>query len=572
MLLVGQTQLHAQIDTVIHEIADGDNCGRTNRDAEGRDKKGDNYQACAEHATLAQLADGKSIVMFRLASKDQLNGEPVTDRANLACTSVTLTETGPVTNIDKYVTQNDGNQYRNAHASVAVPIDGGKAVAVFYNYRPNNNTERYVQVFDGQCNSLSAQTRVMQKNNDDVCASAENGSHQVYSDVAGLTRVTATCGGNGNNRDDGWQYSVAFQAQPNGTYTAQKEWDLSIEPNEERTRGTSMVIPEQNLVVTCMSAGNTQPTNKGVRCYGIDTNAAGEQGANANSRLLWRQYVARRDGQIYQTQIKMAQSRSVTNEATITWQTLVKRRRQSKGDASLQMARIAVTREGMDIIALPVTNAFPGGDATHRAMLSVPFGVAGAEQDAIMLVSTSVNGSTNVMANAQMLTWEPTTRQFVRGRTVGLNSAIDNAWISNIYGNNPNTQGRNHIQSRVIENPYFGNPAGWMPEVKSFVATAATPRKMRQGTQIAQDKLAFELALTPIVTAPEVQPQDDPAVPLEPNAEPEPEADPGLDDALTSGPATATSTGGCSTSNSSGFGFLALLGLAFLGATRRRRN
>jgi len=152
MLLLGQLQAEAQValNTVIHEIADGENAGRINRDENGREKKGDNYQAGNEHATLAQLNDGRDIVVFRLSSKEQLNGVQVTDRANLACASITLTETGPVTNIDNYFTANDGHEYRNAHASVAVPIYGGQAAAVFYNYRPNNNTERYVKVFDSQ--------------------------------------------------------------------------------------------------------------------------------------------------------------------------------------------------------------------------------------------------------------------------------------------------------------------------------------------------------------------------------------------------------------------------------------
>jgi MYXO-CTERM domain-containing protein len=561
-------------------IADGDNCGRTNRDENGRDRKGDNFQACAEHATLAQLADPKQIVMFRLASKDVLNGVDIFDRAQLACTSLTLTPTGPVVNIDKYVTHNDGHEYRNAHASYAVPIDGGKAVAVFYNYRPNNNTERYAQVFDANCNSLSAQTRVMQKNNDDVCASLENDSHLVTGDSDGYTTVAATCGGNGNGRDDGWVYQTEFVRQPDGTYDIDKQWDVRVEPEEERTRMTATYIPELEMLGVCGSAGNSQPSNRGVRCYGVHT-GAGENGAEAQSRLLWRQYVAKRDDRIYQTQIKTAASITDPSEVTATWQTLVKRNRREKGAATLNTVRLKFSREGLDIVALPVQKIAPGFDATHRAMLAVPWGVDGQERDAVMLMSTSVNGSPNATATVQIFSWDAVQRQFVRHRQLGINSAIDNAWISNIYGNNPHTQGRNHIQSRVFTNPYYGDPTGFMPKVKTFLATAATPRKMREGTDIAQDKLAFELVLTPAVVAPEAEPEPEPETPVDPtepdSTEPTDPNDPNTptDPTDPTDPSTSGSTvGACSASGSTGAGagFLALLGLALFGSTRRRRR
>lgn len=571
--LDGSAQADVRNSTVL-AVADGEECGRTNRDSNGRDREGDNYQACAEHATLVQLNEGRDILMFRLASKDVLDGVPIYDRAQLACTSITLTPQGPVVNVDKYVTRNDGHQYRNAHASNVVAINGGQAAAVFYNYRPNENTERYAQVFDKDCNSLSAQTQVMQKNNDDVCASLENYSHIPTMDAGGETRVVATCGGNGNGRDDGWAYETKFVMQPDGTYQIDKTWDVSIEPNEERTRGTGMYIPEENLFAVCMSAGNAQPTDKGVRCYGVDTSIDGEQGENADSRLLWRQYVARRDGEIYQTQIKLAPSLTVSNEATATWQTLIRRRRRGKGSAYLNTVRLSFSREGMDIVALPVQGAFPGGDATHRAMLSVPWGKDGEIKDGIMLVSTSVNGSPNAMANAQILTWDGATKTFFRDRQLGLNSAIDNAWISNIYGNNPNTQGRNHIQSRVFENPYYGVQGGFRPEVKTFVATAATPRLMREGTDIAQDKLAFELVLTPAVLAADVVEEPVEEEPLTPD--PEDDVDDDTTPPGDTGPSNGSvgGAGGCSaTSTTSGLGTLAMFGLAMLAvfATRRRR-
>lgn len=576
-LLALDAPANAQIEvlnTHVTSIANGENCGRINRDENGREEKGDNYQACAEHATLAQLNDGRDVVMFRLASKDVLDGVEIFDRAQLACTSVTITPTGPVVNADKYVTRNDGNQYRNAHASVAIPIGANKeAVAVFYNYRPNNpnNTQRYVQVFDKDCNSLSAQTLVMANNNDDMCASAENYSHVVTSQTGDETRVVATCGGNGNNDDAGWIYETVFNKGVDGKFTAQRTWRLINIQDEERTRQTATYIASENLFVACASDGNSQPTNKGVACTGIDTSVEGEQGNNARSRLLWKQYVARREGRIYQTQPKLAPSSIDPSEVNMSWTTIRKENRRGKGQSVMNLARLKFTREGMEIVALPA-QLVDGTDATHRAMIAAPYGIDGQEKDAFLLLSSSLNGSPNAQAQAQIMTWDPVAMQFVRNRRVGLNSSIDNQWISNIYGNNPNTQGRNHVQSKVIMNPYYGATTGFQTQVKSWVATAATPRRMREGATIAEDKLSFELLLTPVQWAPEVQlppEEEEPLDPVDPTEDP---TDPEPTDPNPTTPGGGSTVGGCSTGgSSSGLGTLALLGLAFV-VIRRRRN
>ncbi|MCG8420103.1 MAG: hypothetical protein MJE77_19410, partial [Proteobacteria bacterium] len=493
----------------VFTVADGNNAGRTRIGNNGRERNGDNYQAGNEHATLAQLGDGTGIVMFRTASKETLNGEAVYRRVQLGCASLTLTPQGAQLNVDKYVTRNRGNQYRQAHAPVAMAIDGGKAAAVFYNNRPNNpnNTQRYVQVFDAQCNSLSEQTLVMAKNNDDVCANAENGASVSVESRDGYERIVSGCGGNGNGRDDGWVYEVTIQRQGNGQYAVNKTWDLSVEPQEERTRMTLVNGPAgSNMVAACWSAGNTQPTNRGVRCGGIDTNVNGEQGANAQNRLLWRQYVARREGRIYQTQIKLTPDAAAPGQATATWQTLIKRRRRGKGQASLNLARLSFSRDGMQMVTAPIQGSFPGGDATHRSMIATQWGKDGAAENAIMLISSSVNGSPDAISVGQLLTWDGTQNTYMRRRQVSVGAAIDNAWISNIYGNNPTTQGRNHIQGLEIQNPYYGQAEGFQSNVKSFVAIAATPRLTDETKPNGrEDKLALQLVLIPAVVAPDAK-------------------------------------------------------------------
>jgi MYXO-CTERM domain-containing protein len=572
MLAFG-TLAHAQ-DTVRSitklDIATGDNAGRTNIQ-NGREKALDSAQAGNEHASLTALNGGRNILLFRTSSKATLNGEAVVDRVNLACAAVEVQAAGPALLVDKYITKNDGNQYRNAHATLASSVDGGKAALVTYNYRPENpnNTQRYAMVVDANCNVLAQQTLIMAKNNDDVCANAEPGALLAVESTPGLDRFVQGCGGNGNNKDDGWVVGFSVQKNAAGQFTIKKDYDVDIEPNEERTRMTGVLGPAgSNMVAMCASAGNTQPTNQGVRCYGVDVSAAGQQGAEAQSRLLWRQYLARREGEIYQTQIKLAADASTPGAATATWQTLVQRNRKGKGAATLNLTRLAFDRTGMKVLTPAIQGAFPGGDATHRTMIATKWGNDGAEKDAVMLISSSVNGSPNINAQGLMMTFDATASTFATGKRQDIGAALDNAWISNIYGNNPNNQGRNHIQGTEIPNPDYKVAGGFRPDVKSFVAIPATPRRLRNPndpTQGLEDKLALELVLIPAVLAPAVvDPMEPPPAALDPNTgtplTPTPSNTPGQD------------VGGCSVGSSSGFGSLALLGLALLGVLRRRRR
>lgn len=565
---------HAQVRTpTVLKISSGDEAGRTRVGADGRERALDSAQAGHEHASLTELNGGRNILVFATTSKATLNGEAVVDRVNLSCSAVELKAAGPELLVDKYITKNDGNQYRNAHATLALPVDGGTAALVTYNYRPENpnNTQRYAMVVDANCNVLAPQTLIMAKNNDDVCANAEPGALLNVESTPGLDRFAQQCGGNGNNKDDGWVVGFSVRKDAAGKFTIKKDYDVDIEPNEERTRGTAVLGPAgSNMIAVCASAGNTQPTNQGVRCYGVDVSANGQQGAEAQSRLLWRTYLARREGEVYQTQIKLAPDAAAPGAATATWQTLIQRNRKGKGETTLNIARLSFDRTGMKVLTPALQGACLGCDATHRSMIATKWGNDGSEKDAVMLITTSVNGSPDLNAQGQLLTYDSTLGTFATGKRQDIGSAIDNAWISNIYGNNPNNQGRNHIQGKEIPNPDYKVAGGFRPDVKSFVAIPATPRLFRDPNNPAaglEDKLALQLVLIPAVLAPTVV---DPAEPTAP-ATLDPSTGTQLDPTSPNTP--GQDVGGCNVGSSSGFsGSFALLGLALLGVLRRRRR
>lgn len=577
-------------DVVTTLLRDGNNAGRVRRGDDGRDRPGDQYYPGSEHTTMRQLATPEGapngeILIFAMATYE-IDGQLPNHRMQLLCSSVSIDPTaGPTLNAMKYVTNNDGNRYRNANHPESVLIDGGKAVAVYYNYAPGNRARRYVQVFGPGCTQLAPQTEVMAKNDDDCSETHGNHSIVITEQTDTYTRLISADGCNGNGRDDAWVNGVRIDNNGDGTYSVKKEFDVDIESQEERHRGT-IFIPagSQNLAVECGTAGNNQPPRRGIRCYGIDTSPDGEQGENANSRLIWRQYIERygdEDAQgnfIHPTQVRFAPMLDAEGKATdavlATWQRIEGRRRRGKGSAKAMIAALKFSRDGMEMMSAPAEGIFPASDATHASMCSTMWGTTGSASSKAFLISSSVNGSTASFARAAVVNWDGTKAEL--DSTVGLRAAIDNAWLPNIYGNNPNTQGRNFISCTNIANPGYGVAGGFMSDVKSFVGIPANTRRMDSARGIPEDKLALELVLVPAIidAAPEPSNPDDGTNPdnggnPDDGTNPDDGSNPDNGNAGNSGNLGA----GCNVPGSgSGAGTLALIGLFALVAFRRRRR
>ena len=118
-----------------------------------------------------------------------------------------------VTGTAKFVTDNVGQDYRNANHPEAYVINGGTHVLLTFNYRPQgtNDTNRYAKVLDNRLQprpraersgcTVQKQVLIMHKNNDncDMHQSGEGGG-TVVSDAAGSAHITYWAGCNGNGR------------------------------------------------------------------------------------------------------------------------------------------------------------------------------------------------------------------------------------------------------------------------------------------------------------------------------------------------------------------------------------
>ena len=192
------------------------------------------YNESNEMATVKLFADGNNGVYIQMQSGSIDNNgtkvQPV-HRQQIACTPIKMVAgadgavSAQVTGPAKFITDNVGQDYRNANFGALYPVDGGSKMLVLSNYRPQgtNDTNRYAKVVDNQCNlvpvqnaapaTVQKQVLIMQKDNDncDMSQTGEQGG-DVATDAGGSTHITLWAGCNGNGKDDGWINDITVES------------------------------------------------------------------------------------------------------------------------------------------------------------------------------------------------------------------------------------------------------------------------------------------------------------------------------------------------------------------------
>jgi len=545
-------------------VHSGDNAGRAYENEEGNRNNNDQLGAGLEHTRcniMKAAVGGPRILCIGTGSYTDIPGSPVQDRIQGLCISHRLDPMqGLVQTAMKYVSNNRGDEYQNFHAPVAAPVFGGTAMAVYYNYDPDNNTKLWGKILGPDCEELTGQTLLLAKNNDDVLGHASN--PVVVADSPTETRL-GSCGiGNGNGRDDMWCIGVRA-TNNNGQMALETYFDKAVELEEERSRSAVVGTNIPDHIFECSAVGNTQPPNRGTRCALINTapNTPNEE------RIVWRQYIQERQGKIYATTPAVAAftnpDGSYNGEVGVAFVEVdtTDRNGREKGATSLKHGRYRVTLQGLETIEEPQYNLAGFGDQAHQHMCSVNWGPEG--KSATMVVQGSVVGSVTGVPRANIIGADALTGKAVVVDELVFGDSYDTGWISQYYGNNPNTpQGRNHGFCMMVDNPGYGIEGGFQPTVKQFVFAANAPRRLRiDGTP--EDKLAFDMVLIPAVI-----PGEDPGPSPDPDPEPDPEPEPDPVDPDGSG----AQVGGCSAGGGAGAGSLLLLGFAAAFIRRRRSN
>ncbi len=546
-------------------------------------RRTDEEQPGNEMPSVAIFPNSKKGLYF--VATGELNGIKANRRIQGGLIPFTLVNEGGTINAvpdqtkAKFITNNNGNEYRQFNASKSSVITvGGKSYAVIrYNYQPNggNDTKRYLQIFDEDGNQMLGQTEFFAKNNDDASQS-QDGSDAVFapgSDPSKLMMYTYE-GANGNGRDDGWVNATEITI--NGTTaTAQRKWDVSVCPREERSRGTVRLSSDKKALIVSWTEGNNQPQRDGVWMAGIDLTKPA-QGADQQQVIAWKQQIDGRvdqDGiRTYSMRMKMEQlvkpdgtgddryfisyghlrGNNNTNGKGGTYY------KQMTGVVNATVAGLTFEQPLRDV----GSDAMLGIDGTHLGAAFGMFGTQGAAVPGIAYLSGNhFGGSTK--SSIRVVTMEGATFKNA-GTLVG--GPHDRHLYPNYLGNNPGNQGRNHSHGQVIDNPFLTE--GHTATQLLVYATTAKDTGDAGGATTSQlmspeIKLAAWISIIPVQAKAN---EPDPVTPDPENPTPEDPTNP--DD---TSPDAGQQLGGCSTGSSTGgIASFGLMGLALL--LRRRRK
>jgi hypothetical protein len=541
-----------------------------------------------EMATYALFADGKSGLYFSMAT--ELPGVGATDapraathRMQLALVPFSLTQAadGSVgvtadAKQGKFVTNNIGNEYRNANVPAAFAIDGGNAICAQYNYQPNNtnDTKLYIQCFNSAGAAVLPQTEAFAKNNDDVCGSIENNVPSLIGTTGATTRYISWCLANGNGSDNAW--ARVFQITKTGAaaYTYKREFDLTILNQEERSRGMCSVDPSATFAICAGTEGNNQPQREGTWLAAVDVTANKFNGSNQQAALLWKKQIGGRttvDGRRTYAMRAMI-SRVQTTDATgavvptdlLFWRDALvegnNNGNNGKGGTyrANRFAVIKATKAGIEYVT-PLTDLSKdqlfGVDGTHNVQTSVLVGSGTSLKPALLVQNGSHTGG-NGTAQIRAIGWDPTAKTFSNiGQFAGAPS--DRHLYPNYLGNNPGNQGRNHAFGQLIANPFFGVNNN---NDKFLVVYSSTGK----GTDmVPSHKLAAYMTVMPVASG---APAAGPAPVTGGNTGTSGSTD---DGSSSSDDGSDATLGGCSTGGSAGLASFLLIGLAAF--IRRRR-
>ncbi len=274
--------------------------------ANGRLRRTDSEQAGNEMPSIACAGDNIHCYYYSMTTElpaTTPGGQTrrATHRVQLAMTPFVLQQgaDGSVEAVSDptkamFVTDNDGDEYRNSHHPYAFAInDSTQCVEYNYQQKGTNDTKRYLQCFDSMTGAnLLPQTKIFAKNNDD--ASTGQDAHPVsLTQVVGADHyMVAWRGANGNGRDDGWLQSYKLtQTAPGAPVTFTNMFDVSVCPREERTRGFCDVGTDPNTAICSWTEGNTQPQRDGTWLAAVDITPGKFSGANQRNAIIWKEQV-----------------------------------------------------------------------------------------------------------------------------------------------------------------------------------------------------------------------------------------------------------------------------------------
>jgi len=540
-----------------------------NRDE--RDNECQNYGPGTEQSTVAQtVVNSQRYLVTVWMSSNVPNQNPNTNPWQLRCSSVRLdAQQGPVIEANgKLLTdpaQYVGNRPAN-HPKIDCNESGLCLIAFGSNTNNQATVKTYVAAVDTQCNLLNnpLANKISNDNNNN-----EGAPDIDY--IGGDKWVGSYLSTTNNDR------TVAVGLTLNAS-------TKNVTVNYRRTVvapaniGRPACLKQGDGVLCCAPQGNNRPPEDGMACTML----------NASGQILWGGTEQDKDELVIPTTKKAYANQSDLvdlGNGQVALQAILSSgdgkdadNNNAKGSQTTRLMVLSVNTTGFTVARQhTLTTALV--DQTHASLVGGAWGVSG--EPAIALLTGSITGSGVAAATV----FSANTMKSIGSRRLS-RYTIDSGYLANIYGQNPNTQGRDFVRGiNNVPNPGFGVTGGFRPDVKTFLAVGLSGRKpyAEQSERERTDKKnALFLSLVPAQTS---VPQPDDVLPPAPDLDDRGQEDSPstgnvandkpADDGNGSSNSSSASNAGCSVSDdatTSAWLFGILFGVVALQTRRFRRS
>jgi len=480
----------------------------------------------------------------------------------ISCSSFRLNDKSAPTPVvmNKWITKNPGDRSANHPMARTVTLPSGQEL-IAYTYGSQmgtNRTKTYFSAVDEQCNKVLPDTKISSVNDEDN--NDRGAADLVYHGIVnGAARLSFGYFSNGN--DKATYYGALDLTEAGGTIGVKSLYEPVMVIGPTNIGRAAMAADGTDRALLCAAAGSNDRPMPNVQCARMNV---------STGEIMWKDDVAKGEMNDDPYKRKYYGQPSIAKLADGEFAISVLEsngaaknvQRNLKGSNTAHLLH-ATTNAGTEALVIGGNIVGAAVHQTHSAVCGGKFGVDG--KPTVAVVSAAPTG----IGRAQLLTVHvdsAATTPFhydLKQDAWPLNFAGDSGYLSNMYGDNPGTQGRDFMRCiGDIPNPGHGIKDGFMPDVKTFFAAAIA------GREVGSPKNSLYLSLLPAETDTAGTPGNPVAATDVPTVNPPlPTNDGGGKDSS----GCACSTPGTSSSGSS-LGGLALLGLALVGVRRARRR
>jgi MYXO-CTERM domain-containing protein len=361
------------------------------------------------------------------------------------CSSVAIDPAqGPAIVADQVqLTAYDGDRPCN-HPMAAT--DGKHVVWTFGSDKGNQaNVSTYVGVVDEMCHVEADPVRVSENN-----ANNEGAPDISYN---GASRFTAGYLSTNNNDTS---FALGLTLHDDGGKISVEKTYLKGVVSPSNIGRPAIVAATSDRSLFCAAKGDNRPPEDGVECAWIDVNTG---------KVLWKQIVAA-------SQPNQKKYMNQPSVASLDYGRFAVNLQESSGDGKKNNTKGANTShlfviEPSDTGYVEKAHKIGLGTyQTHAAICSGGYGASGKRTIGIMGAPITGVG----LPGLQMATYDPSTDLVAdKANQWPIGYYGDSGHIANIYGQNPNTQGRDFLRCiGDVPNPGHGVVNGYQPTVATF--------------------------------------------------------------------------------------------------------